>query len=103
MLKVLGSSMIPILKNGDFISYKPISSSNASLKKGLIVIAKDPLMEGRLIIKRILEINGNSVFLISENKKDTESYDSYNFGYLHLSKIIGIAEKVFSLNSIKSI
>ena len=93
--------MEPLLNRGDIAFYRPLNKSNRLVKEGLIVIAKHPLMPEKLIVKRLSKIESNGVFLIGENK--IESQDSRHFGIIHFSQIIGIVEKVFSLSFINSI
>ncbi len=60
---VKGTSMIPTLKDGQSI----IVLKTADFKVGDIVVAHHP--DYKLIVKRVGKINGNQVYLQSDNKK----------------------------------
>jgi len=60
---VKGTSMIPTLKDGQSI----VVLKTADFKVGDIVVAHHP--DYKLIVKRVGKINGNQVYLESDNKK----------------------------------
>ena len=91
---VVGNSMLPTLKQGDIVIYRPITSGQSSPKRGCIVVAKDPLDLQSLIIKRVHQENPLGLELRGDNVKS--SIDSRKFGLVNHSYIYGIVEHVIS-------
>jgi signal peptidase I len=79
---VSGNSMEPTLKEGQHVF-----SFNWFLKPKLkdIVVA---LVDSRFIIKRVVKIKNEELFLEGDNK--LMSTDSRNFGWVNKSQVIGI-------------
>ena len=92
--KVVGNSMLPTLKQGDIVIYRPIKPGQSSLKRGCIVVAKDPLDQQSLIIKRVHQEKPLGLELRGDNVKS--SIDSRKFGLINHSYIYGIVEHVIS-------
>ena len=92
LCRVCGKSMEPLLKEGDYVIYKSLTTSEKSLKEGNIVVAEHPLEKNKLIIKRVLNIDSTGVFLIGDNK--LSSTDSRHYGRVNFSKVIGLAEEL---------
>tara|TARA_Y100001968_G_scaffold321426_1_gene355801 strand:- start:125 stop:394 length:270 start_codon:yes stop_codon:yes gene_type:complete len=84
--------MFPSLKEGDLVTYKSINSPNSFLKKGSIVITRNPFNQNDLIIKRIKHINDLEVDLVGDNV--SESIDSRHFGVIHIDQLIGLVDQI---------
>lgn len=78
--KVSGNSMMP-----EYIPDQKVLGVHwfVNLKKGDVVIAQ---IENREIIKRIVQIKNNKIWIEGDNKK--ESRDSRTFGWVDKSKVI---------------
>ena len=92
--KVVGNSMLPTLKQGDIVFYRPIKPGQSSLENGCIVVAKDPLNLHSLIVKRVHQEKPLGLELRGDNVKN--SIDSRSFGIVNHSYIYGIVEHVIS-------
>ncbi len=92
--RVSGQSMIPLLKEGDIVLYKPLRTINQkrSVFEGSIVIVIDPLNKSDLIIKRVKEKNHKGINIIGENTNI--SIDSRHFGLISYEYIYGLAQEV---------
>ncbi len=86
--------MMPTLKDGDFLIYKPFSSKKDFLYPGLIVVIKDPNEGGNLLVKRISKVRSSSIEIIGDNSH--YSIDSRQLGAINNTYIEGIVEKVIS-------
>lgn len=75
--------MEPSLSSGQLLVIVKLFQS---LKKGEIVVLKDPRTRC-LLVKRIQEINNNTYYVVGDNKK--ESTDSRDFGWITRKDIIG--------------
>ena len=83
---VEGDSMVPALKDGDYV----MIDSYAELNIGDIVLAQHPFKQSVKIIKRIKEISPEGrYFLVGDNP--SESSDSRAFGALSAKDILGKA------------
>ena len=91
-LRVVGNSMENTLREGDLIIYKNLTRKKALLKPGDIVIANHPIVNSKLIIKRIHSINNFGIELRGDNIYS--SSDSRQFGLIKANQIVGIVEKV---------
>lgn len=78
---VAGDSMQPTISDGSIVIFERWEQER---KEGDIVIVK---MEEGQIIKRIDEIEGNQIYLLGDNLK--ESVDSRTFGLVNQSQIVG--------------
>ncbi len=86
--------MLPTIKKGDLIIYRPFRKDKDILLKGLIVIVKHPLKTGELIIKRISKISSSKIELLGDN--EPISIDSRQFGQISQNQVKGIVENIFS-------
>ena len=93
-LRVVGTSMEGILKEGDLITYKKLNPKNIDLKIGNIVVAYHPKINNKLIVKRIHRIYNNRFDLRGDNSM--ASTDSRELGLFELNLIVGKVEKIFS-------
>ena len=59
--KVSGSSMVPTLKNGDYLITEKVSYRFGSPKRGDIIVLKNPKDESQDFIKRIMVLPGETV------------------------------------------
>ena len=75
--------MLPTFKSGDLVLVNRLAYFFGSPKVGDLVVLK----RGKHIIKRITAIEGEQVFVIGDNKK--ESTDSRNFGWINKKEIVG--------------
>ena len=97
LLRVVGKSMEGTIKDGDLITFKKINNKNIDLEIGDIVVAYDPRIDNKLIIKRIHWIDKNKFDLRGDNQ--FSSTDSREFGLIELDLIIGKVEKIISIQS----
>lgn len=93
--KVKGNSMYPTLKDGQEL----IVLKTKDFKVGDIVVAKHP--EYGLIVKRVGKIEGDMVYLISDNKNVEKVYTGTSIvimvplnTWVHKSDIIGVVKEV---------
>lgn len=90
---VEGDSMLPILKDGDYVFINPHAQPNV----GDIVLARHPFKQSVKIIKRVAEISPEGKFtLLGDNL--AESTDSRSFGALAAKNILGKAESKLKKN-----
>lgn len=83
-IRVVGHSMMPGLKQNQIVIVSSIPYLFRKPKIGDIVVLK---REERYIIKRIVKIAGNKIFVEGDNKK--ASTDSRNFGWIERREIVG--------------
>lgn len=83
-IEVVGFSMFPTYKDGEFLhGYRFFRT----LKVGDVVVYKLKRNgEKRIVIKRISDIKGDTVYLLGDNFD--ESYDSRNYGYVPKKDIV---------------
>ncbi len=79
--------MLPTLKDGDIVFFKPYKKGKSLPKFGQIVIFNHPLTQKKLI-KRINIVNTKSIGVLGDNIEFSE--DSNKFGLVDNKKIIGI-------------
>lgn len=82
-VKVSGHSMEPTLKHNQTVIVSSIPFFFGQPKVEDVVI----LQHGRCIIKRIIKIKENKIFVAGDNSK--ESTDSRGFGWISNKRIIG--------------
>jgi nickel-type superoxide dismutase maturation protease len=82
-VKVKGHSMEPALKHNQIVVASSLPYFFGKPQAGDIVV----LSHGKCIIKRIINVKENEIFVVGDN--DKESTDSRNFGWLNKRKIIG--------------
>jgi nickel-type superoxide dismutase maturation protease len=82
-VKVAGHSMEPALKHNQIIIASSIPYIFRKPHTGDIVV----LSHSKCIIKRIVKVKENEVFVVGDNKN--ESTDSRNFGWVNKKEIIG--------------
>jgi nickel-type superoxide dismutase maturation protease len=83
IFKVKDKSMEPGLVSGDFLF---VTSACGKPKVGDIVVLKHP-SKSIYIVKRVSAINGCEVFVIGDNKDQSE--DSRDFGSIDVRSIMG--------------
>jgi len=86
--------MLPTIKEGDIVIYRPFKRGKPTPLKGSIVVAKDPLDSKSLIIKRVQKEDDLWIELIGDNKEN--SIDSRQFGLVHYTYLCGIVEEIIS-------
>src|SRR4051812_29329163 len=84
LFTVSGNSMMPTLKSGTKVLSFNWSYLFRKPRKKEIVLAK---VGGRLVIKRIQKTEGEKIYLVGDNPK--ESTDSRSYGWIHNWQIIG--------------
>ncbi len=92
LLRVVGDSMLPALHEGDRVIYRKNPTRNLTLKKGLIIILKNPLEPSSLIIKRLHQDNSLGMDVRGDNKDS--SIDSRTFGLVSHSNLHGVVEQI---------
>ncbi len=86
--------MLPTLKEGDLLIYKPFSYKEDYLYEGLIVVIKHPFEQGQLMVKRISKVRYSSIEIIGDNV--ASSIDSRQLGAINKVNIEGIVENIIS-------
>lgn len=95
VFRVNQDSMLPALKNGDFVltnNWTPLClrlNGEVPVKIGNIVIAK---INGKHVIKRVASTSVTGVFLKGDNQ--SVSLDSRIFGEVPYENIVGVVFKV---------
>lgn len=78
VIGVDGDSMFPTLKDGDWVA---ISGITSSVERGDIVVVTQPWERNVPIIKRVIAVGGDTVYIDFENSKvyvnGTEIYEPY--------------------------
>ncbi|WP_235619530.1 nickel-type superoxide dismutase maturation protease [Prochlorococcus sp. SS52] len=92
--RVVGNSMLPTLKNGDLIIYKPYKYRKDKIIQGSLVVVQHPIHKETLIIKRVSKISSSHIEILGDNKK--ESIDSRQFGQINKLQVLGIVEKIIA-------
>lgn len=85
LYKVSGISMEPVFREGEYVLAETLSYLFKNPAIGELVIAESPI-DGRKLLKRIVEIRGNSYFLEGDNK--VHSADSRDFGAVKKDEIL---------------
>ena len=90
--KVMGRSMEPLCKEGDFVLLDKLSYLVFRPRVGDIVVLKHP-QESRLILKYITKehLHNHESFFWVEGLNKTESSDSRSFGWIKREDILGKA------------
>ena len=84
--RISGDSMSPTLVSGDIVMVNRLVYLFHNPQKGDIVAVRDP-RDSKVLIKRIIKIEGKSSFVQGDNKN--ASTDSRVFGMIEKSDIIG--------------
>ena len=86
--EVAGESMVPALDPGDFVIVDRASYRGRMPRRGHIVLAEDPRLPGREIVKRVdhIDLHGD-VWLTGDNAKNSTA--SETFGAVPRSAIVG--------------
>ncbi len=90
--QVVGDSMLPTLKEGDIVIYRPIQSNEFLPQEGTIAVVKDPINPSILLIKRIYKVISTGIDIRGDNIKN--SIDSRQFGLVNRTNLCGIVEQV---------
>ncbi len=85
--RVVGESMLPILRAGDEVLLDEHAYDSAAPQAGEIVVAYHPEQPDLKIIKRVGVVLANGLFLISDNS--SAGNDSRQFGVVKMEKIVG--------------
>jgi nickel-type superoxide dismutase maturation protease len=89
LIKIHGNSMIPYIKPNDYILIRKFIFKKKIKLDDVIVFRKD----NTLMIKRVFEINEDDIFVMGDNKR--ESNDSRIYGSISLNHIIGKVIHIF--------
>ena len=81
-----GSSMLPTLRPGESLMVKDGYYKHKQPQIGDIVLLRHPNQDELFIVKRILKIEKEGVFLIGDNHR--ESTDSRHFGLVSVENLI---------------
>ena len=93
-LRVEGLSMLPTLKPGDWIIYRPRQSTELLPPDGTVVVACLPGQPELLVVKRLSHRNANDIYLLGDNLDI--STDSRKFGPVRPEEIFGQVESIFN-------
>jgi len=86
--RVVGNSMLPLLKPGEEVLIDPAINQTQSPQIGDLVVAQHPREDNLQLIKRVSFISEEGrFFLIGDNPE--ESTDSRSFGSVGLEQIVG--------------
>ncbi|MEL6927374.1 MAG: nickel-type superoxide dismutase maturation protease [Cyanobacteria bacterium J06600_6] len=93
-LKVVGESMLPLLKPGDEIIVNPYAYAKSSPQIDDVVVLVHPLQKSLVIVKRIAALDAqNRCFLLGDNSQ--QSTDSRHWGTIKSANIIGKVSSQF--------
>ncbi len=84
--------MLPTLRSGDLVIYKPIKPGGTKPTPGSIGVIKDPINTSSLIVKRIHKTHSQGIELRGDN--ETMSSDSRQFGIVNINNLCGIVEGI---------
>ncbi|GAA2902868.1 hypothetical protein GCM10010517_68800 [Streptosporangium fragile] len=85
MVRVTGESMLPALRPGDWLWVR----RGAPVRPGDLVVARLPSDPSVLIVKRAAWEEGGGWWLESDNQRAPGRRDSWDFGALPASAIVG--------------
>ena len=91
-VNISGDSMWPTFPDGTQFLLNPCPFEELSV--GDIVLAQHPFNSTLRIVKRIQEIQSQTVFLIGDNPDPLASEDSHNFGAVRHEAILGRCEPI---------
>ena len=91
-VNISGDSMWPTFPDGTQFLLSPCPFEELSV--GDIVLAQHPFNSTLRIVKRIQEIQPQTVFLIGDNPDPLASEDSHNFGAVRHEAILGRCEPI---------
>ncbi len=92
LCQVDGDSMLPTLRQGDIVLYRPVDPENFVARQGSIVVVQNPQDSKGLIIKRIHKENTLGLDLRGDNEEN--SIDSRQFGLVNYNCLRGIVEHI---------
>ncbi|MFC4588148.1 nickel-type superoxide dismutase maturation protease [Sphaerisporangium corydalis] len=84
-VRVEGESMLPVLRPGDRL----VVRRGAAVRPGHLVVARLPGEPDRMIVKRVAWRDGDGWWLESENQRASGRKDSWDFGALPPSLLVG--------------
>jgi nickel-type superoxide dismutase maturation protease len=84
-VEVSGLSMAPTLQPGDRL----VVWKTRSVSRGDVVAASDPRQPERTMLKRVVSVDPEGVFLLGDNPG--QSTDSRQFGYVPIMCVLGKA------------
>lgn len=83
LIKVVGDSMYPTFKNGEYLHARRIKS-NEDLVRNHVYVFTSPT--GEIVIKRLKFITQHGLYFIGDNTSC--SYDSRSYGYVPRETVI---------------
>ena len=86
---VNGISMYPTLKHNEFVTYNSFETAKIN---DVVIIKSDSFLSEKYIIKRIIDMNDNQIFVEGDNKEF--SCDSRNFGWIDKELIVGVVHYI---------
>lgn len=86
-LEVVGESMLPTLRPGDWLVVDSSAYEGKSPRRGDIVAVPDPRSPGRLLVKRVGGTGDGGLELLGDNPGS--STDSRTFGLVPASEVQG--------------
>ena len=85
-LDIVGNSMYPTLLDGEKKHSRRFFNKFDTPKIGRIYVYRDPT--GKLVIKRLKMIKGNSCYFVGDNP--SMSYDSRYYGFINRKHIVAV-------------
>ncbi len=82
IFKIKGESMLPTLKEGDYV----LILKTSKIKQNDIILLRDP-RNGHAVVKRVLSIKPREYFVIGDNPE--QSTDSRHFGWVGKNLVVG--------------
>lgn len=87
LIAVEGHSMRPALEEGDRL----LVVRRRRYRPGDVVAARDPRDPGRVVVKRVAEVDGSGDRFVLLGDDPDASTDSRTFGSVHRNQVLGLA------------
>lgn len=91
-MRVKGSSLWPVLKEGDIIFMQPMAYVKKAIVRGDMVVARHPYKKSVVMVKYVTDISSHGISLEGLERKDSE--DSRSFGRIKTKLLVGLVRSV---------